>query len=255
MSLTLNMYLTSHFPQNLVLTKCRFFYNQDFHEWNPYSWKSTPIIQRAQKCKEPSIISRTCVAIWSKTNFGPTDHHCPQSSPLPRVCTVPSGPSVLTSMGGTEENRRRPSQARRVGRGCQSCCVWSKIPWWKRKCEMVHCCDVTASSLVNRVPGKAFADFHGDNVKRRSSMRNSCLACQDKFFEHNPLDACSLLRSLPVPPFFSLGEFALPMYGSCFLPQSLSNHCHSLLQPFSEIFTKFDAAHLSTQLREILYIG
>jgi hypothetical protein len=33
---------------------------------------------------------QTGAAIWSKTNFGPTGHYHPQSSPILCVCTVPS---------------------------------------------------------------------------------------------------------------------------------------------------------------------
>jgi hypothetical protein len=107
--------------------------------------------------KEPSIISRTGTAIWSKTNFGPTGHHHPQGSPIPHVCTVPSASAtfkcilnVVFCEGGQhrlrfcldhlgcvkmaalqfylqQENREKlqgPSQASRVGRGRQSCCFW-----------------------------------------------------------------------------------------------------------------------------------
>jgi hypothetical protein len=42
----------------------------------------------------PFIISWTGAPIWSKTNFGPTGHHCTRSSLLPRVCTVPSASAI-----------------------------------------------------------------------------------------------------------------------------------------------------------------
>jgi hypothetical protein len=100
--------------------------------------------------KEPSIISWTGAAIWSKTNFGPTGHHHPRGSPIPHVCTVPSASKVVFSEGGQhrlrlcldhlscvkmaafqfylqKENREKsqgPSQASRVGGGRQSCCFW-----------------------------------------------------------------------------------------------------------------------------------
>jgi hypothetical protein len=48
--------------------------------------------------KEPSIISRTCATIWSKTDSRPTDHHYPQSNPLSRVCTVPSNTVFFASI-------------------------------------------------------------------------------------------------------------------------------------------------------------
>jgi hypothetical protein len=37
---------------------------------------------------QPFIISETGAAIWLQINFGPTGHCHPQSSPLPRICTV-----------------------------------------------------------------------------------------------------------------------------------------------------------------------
>jgi hypothetical protein len=40
--------------------------------------------------KEPSIISETVAAIWSKATFGASGHSHPRSSPLPRLCTIPS---------------------------------------------------------------------------------------------------------------------------------------------------------------------
>jgi hypothetical protein len=46
-------------------------------------------------CKEPSIISGTNAAIWSKTNFWPTGHHQPQSNPHPPVCTIPSASGIF----------------------------------------------------------------------------------------------------------------------------------------------------------------
>jgi hypothetical protein len=48
--------------------------------------------------KEPSIISGTGPAIWTKTNFGPTGHHQPLSSLLPRICTFPSHSALITSI-------------------------------------------------------------------------------------------------------------------------------------------------------------
>jgi hypothetical protein len=47
-----------------------------------------------------------------------------------------------------------------------------KIPWWKGKCEMVHCHDATASSFVAKVRGEEFTHFHAVTVKRHSSIRN-----------------------------------------------------------------------------------
>jgi hypothetical protein len=47
------------------------------------------------------IIFRIGAAIWSKTNFGPTGHHHPRSSPLPHVCTVPSTCTIFLMHSGS----------------------------------------------------------------------------------------------------------------------------------------------------------
>jgi hypothetical protein len=41
-----------------------------------------------------------------------------------------------------------------------------------KKCEMVHCCDATASSLIAKVWGETFTHFRAVTVKYHSSMRN-----------------------------------------------------------------------------------
>jgi hypothetical protein len=45
--------------------------------------------------KEPSIINGVGAAIWSGINFGPIGHNYRQSSPLPRICTIPSASAVF----------------------------------------------------------------------------------------------------------------------------------------------------------------
>jgi hypothetical protein len=45
--------------------------------------------------KEPSVTSGTGATIWSKANSEPTFHHHPRSSPLPRICTVPSASAIF----------------------------------------------------------------------------------------------------------------------------------------------------------------
>jgi hypothetical protein len=42
-----------------------------------------------------SIISGTGIAIWLKTDFGPTGHHYPQSSPLLCICLFPEFPPFI----------------------------------------------------------------------------------------------------------------------------------------------------------------
>jgi hypothetical protein len=43
-----------------------------------------------------TIISGTGAAFWSETNLGPTGHHHPRSSPLFRICTIPSTYVIFT---------------------------------------------------------------------------------------------------------------------------------------------------------------
>jgi hypothetical protein len=66
---------------------------------------------------------------------------------------------------------------------------WSKIPWSRRKQEMVCCHDATASSFVAKVWGEVFAHFHSVAIKVTVVCGIDCLACQDEFFVNNPLDA------------------------------------------------------------------
>jgi hypothetical protein len=53
-----------------------------------------------------------------------------------------------------------------VSRGRQLYCFWSKIPWWKKKCETVRCRDAIAY-----VRGEVFAQFHVVTKKCHSSIR------------------------------------------------------------------------------------
>jgi hypothetical protein len=137
----------------------------------------TSVIQKsaphthAHTYKEPSISSGTGAAIWSKTNFGPTGHHYPQSSPLLCICEIlkfflihpgshilwgcseppvimsrspqlcqNGGLSVLASIGGN----------RKVGWLGEN----SHVFWWKIKWETVCYHDATARSFVAKVRGK-----------------------------------------------------------------------------------------------------
>jgi hypothetical protein len=43
---------------------------------------------------EISTVYGTGGSIWSETNFGPTGPHHPRSSPLPRICTIPSASAI-----------------------------------------------------------------------------------------------------------------------------------------------------------------
>jgi hypothetical protein len=83
---------------------------------------------------------------------------------LDHLNCVKVGLSVLPSIMETEKSR--------VGGVRQSCCFWSKIPWWKRKFETVRCRDATASLFSTKVRGKVFAHFHAVTIKRHSSLQN-----------------------------------------------------------------------------------
>jgi hypothetical protein len=80
---TMDMKSTSRF---LDTNTCRLLLCGMFPQWI----SSKPGVLCRRTYKEPSIIAWTGTAICSKTNFRPTGHHRPRSSPLPRVFTVPS---------------------------------------------------------------------------------------------------------------------------------------------------------------------
>jgi hypothetical protein len=54
-----------------------------------------------------------------------------------------------------------------------------KFPAEKRKSEMVHCRDATASSFVTKIRGEIFAHFQA--VKVTVVCGTGCLACQGNF--------------------------------------------------------------------------
>jgi hypothetical protein len=65
--------------------------------------------------------------------------------------------------------------------------LW-EMPWWKRKCETVCCCDATARSFVTKVRGK----FSRMAEKRLSSLQNGLfglpgwIPCEHDFALHLP---------------------------------------------------------------------
>jgi hypothetical protein len=78
------------FEMSVAITQTRRSHNQKVNNLNRCRVENfTPRI------REGIIISGTGAAIWSKTNFGPIGHHHPRSSPLPRLCTVPSASGIL----------------------------------------------------------------------------------------------------------------------------------------------------------------
>jgi hypothetical protein len=111
--------------------------------------------------------------------------------------------------------RKRPSQASRLCGGQQSCCCWSTILLWKRKCETVCCLDATAISFVSKVRGEVFAHFYAVVVSQhRNSSSNSSwdwlfrlagrILCEQSPWCTRKCWACSWLYSSPVLPFFGL---------------------------------------------------
>jgi hypothetical protein len=75
-------------------------------------------INTAITYKELSTISGTGAAIWSETNFGPTTHHHLRSSPLPRICAVPSASNLAMS-------HREHFQYCDAHKGAWLCKIWS----------------------------------------------------------------------------------------------------------------------------------
>jgi hypothetical protein len=68
--------------------------------------------------------------------------------------------------------------------------------------------------FVSEVRGEVFAQFHAVvcGIDR--------FACQEEFFVNNPFNVKALDLLFTCLAFFSLGEFGLPVYGSCFLPRT-----------------------------------
>jgi hypothetical protein len=111
----------------------------------------------------------------------------------------------------------------------QLCCFWSKVPCWKRKCEMMHCHDTTATSFVAKVLGKVFSHFHTVVVERYSGMQNwlfsllGWILCEQFPWIQWERWACSWLCSSPVSPFRSrwvwtfLVQLILPSPNACLI--------------------------------------
>jgi hypothetical protein len=193
--------------------------------------------------KEPLIISRTGPAIWPKTNFGPTGHHHPRSSPLPHVCTVPGAsgialmhpgsrvlwecsvlpavlpPSPQLCQNGSLSILSSTAKQRKVGGGDESCCFGQKFHCEKGS-EM--CCDATASSLVTKAQGEVFA----------YSLWTFPLMTEN--------DEHALYFALHLPCLF-WSRWVWTFYVHLmFFPERLPNHCQGLRHTFSEICTEFD---------------
>jgi hypothetical protein len=79
--------------------------------------------------------------------------------------------------------------------------------------------------------------------------RSDYLACQDEFFVNNHLDVKENYKhahefALHLFAFSVYPKPSMPVYGSCFLPWTLANHCQGLRHTFSKKCTKFDAHSL-----------
>jgi hypothetical protein len=116
-------------------------------------------------------------------------------------------------------------QKSRVDGGRQSCCLWSKIPWWKRKWETVRCRDAIPSSFVAKVRGEVFERFYAVAVKRHNSTSNWLFGLPERILVNHWCRgkwwACSFTLLLTYHAFFGLCEFGHSVYSSWFLPQML----------------------------------
>jgi hypothetical protein len=93
---------------------------------------------------------------------------------------------------------------------------YPKFPWWKRKCESMHCRNLTASSFVAKIRVEVFAHFHTVVVKRHSIMRNWLFGLPGRI-----LMSMKIMSILLTLLFTCLGEFGHFVYGSCFLTRTL----------------------------------
>jgi hypothetical protein len=114
-------------------------------------------------------------------------------------------------------------------------------------CDSTSITSTMSNGLFAKVRGEVITHFHAV-TRKRHNMQNWLLGLPGRILcEQYPwwLFACSWLCSSLVSPFFGLDEFGLSMYGSCFLPERLSNHWQGLHRTFSKIRTQFDAVPLS----------
>jgi hypothetical protein len=94
--------------------------------------------------------------------------------------------------------------------------IWSKISWWKNKCDTVCCRDAAASSLVTKIQGEIFAHFYAVAVICHSSMQNwlfyllGRILCEQFPWCHKKWWACSWLCSSPVSSFSVCPESSMP---------------------------------------------
>jgi hypothetical protein len=162
-------------------------------------------------------------AKWSAWRI-PTGHRHPRSSPLPRICTVPSA-ILPQSSQLCQVAFRFCLQSRK-----QKQIIWvledrhivfgQKLPGEKRKRETVRCRDATPSSIAPKVRGEVFSHFHAIAVKIHSSMRDwlfgypGRILCAQSPWCRRKWGVCSWLCSSPLSP------YSVSM-SSDFLPRTL----------------------------------
>jgi hypothetical protein len=168
---------------------------------------------KSQRQEVVSIIFGTGASIWTKRNFGLTGHHHPPSSPLLNVCAVPSASAIFkcileamfcesvqyhlrfcldhfncVKMAAFQCYFQSGKQRKRKAVGTIAMFLIKKFPGGKGSLRPVRFCAASASCFVAKVRGGVFSHFHAVAVKRHSSMRIDCLACQDELFVNNHLD-------------------------------------------------------------------
>jgi hypothetical protein len=135
---------------------------------------------------------------------------------LPRSAQVcrNGGLSILTPIGETETNT--------VSWGRQSCCIWSKIPWWKLGVRLLDLIGMLGRILCEQIP----------------------LISNKKM---------SMLLTLLFTCLFSVSvSLDSPYTAHAFFHGRLSNHCQGLPCTFSEICTKCHAVPLSDPSRNLI---
>jgi hypothetical protein len=153
----------------------------------------------------------------------------------PKLCQN-GGISLLSSIRETKKSR--------VGGNGSHVVSWSKIPWWKRKCKMLHCHDAMASSSVNKVRGGFFPHFHAVTIKCHSNMWNwlfdlpGWILCEQSSWCERKWWTCSWLCSSLVSPFLVSVTLNYLCMAHASFSESLSNHCQgfSLLSRFAQFF-------------------
>jgi hypothetical protein len=160
---------------------------------------------------------------------------------------LPQSPHLCQNSGLSISSSIRETEKCRVGGRQHSCCFWSKIPWWEKKCETVCCHEATASSFITKVWVELFAHFHAVAVKWHSSMRNLLFGlpgrilyeqsswCQRKWWASSCL-------ALQLSRLFFLSVMNRAFHSNTCVQLIFSSP--NILSQYSTICTKFDAVPL-----------